>query len=877
MKLNLFFLFLFLIIVTDQLIAQDRPKKEYFAGECSNTDITIDGKMDEPAWVKANWQDDFTQYEPYEGKAPSQKTVFAILLDENYIYLGFKSYDTSPDSIVHRLSRRDEVDGDFVAVQFDSYFDKRTGFSFWVNASGIKKDYMISNDGANEDNTWDPNWRVKTSSDQLGWYAEIAIPLTQLRFEGNDEQTWGLQVARMLFRRQEVSLWQPASKKNSGWVSQFGELKGLKNLKSRKIADLTPYVVTRTDRYEKEAGNPFKQSGKKNQLTGGLDGKLGLTNNLTLDFTINPDFGQVEADPSVVNLTSYETFYDEKRPFFIEGKNILSFPLMFGDGDLAADNLFYSRRIGRRPHYTPEINSDEYIDATEFTRILGAAKITGKTKEGWSVGLLESLTGEEFAHISNGTQRSEMIEPFTNYTIGRVQKDLDKGNTLIGGMFTSVNRNLAEGQLSYLHKAAYSGGFDFVRKWHNKDWEFDLSTYFSRVQGSSEAISNTQKSWIHGFQRPDATYIKFDSTRTSLSGQGGKIVLGKMGGKLKFMAATAWKSPGLELNDVGYMRQADNIIEVIWVGYRIFEPFSIFRNLNLNFNQWTEWNFAGESTGPGGNINAHTQLKNYWYLHFGGNINGDALSTTELRGGPALKIPGSKNIWLSVSSNDQKKLTTEIDFSAFGGNIKNTKRTTSYGIVVGYRPSKNLKITLNPSFTNSNAELQYVTQQEYNKQTDYVFARIHQKTLSASLRVNYNITPDLSIQYWGQPFLSSGKYTEFKKITNGRADNYTDRFRYFGGNELVYNASAEQYLVSDQSGTNLYSFDQPDFNVKAFLSNMVVRWEYKPGSTIYLVWSQNRNESVQNGNFDLADNMRDLFNNKPYNVFLLKASFRIGR
>jgi hypothetical protein len=202
---------------------------------------------------------------------------------------------------------------------------------------------------------------------------------------------------------------------------------------------------------------------------------------------------------------------------------------------------------------------------------------------------------------------------------------------------------------------------------------------------------------------------------------------------------------------------------------------------------------------------------------------------------------------------------------------------TTFSVALGYRPSKNLKFTLTPSFTNNNDELQYVTQQDYNKKTDYVFARIHQKTLSASLRVNYNITPDLSIQYWGQPFLSSGKYTEFKKITNGRARNYTDRFRNFSANELAYNASAEQYMVSDLSGNNLYSFDQPDFNVKAFLSNMVVRWEYKPGSTIFLVWSQNRNESVANGNFNLADDMRDLFNNKPYNVFLLKASFRIGR
>ena len=877
MRSGLYLLTFIFAIIANQLIAQNQTKKEYYALECDTTGISIDGKLNDPAWMIANWLGDFIQYEPSEGKMPGQKTEFAILLDKNFIYVGFKAWDTNPDSIVQRLSRRDEMDGDFVAVQFDSYFDKRTAFSFMVNAAGIKNDFIISNDGETEDDTWDPIWLVKTSRDQLGWYAEMRIPLTQLRFEGNGEQTWGLQVARMLFRKQEISVWQPATKINSGWVSQYGELKGLKNLKSRKIADITPYVVARTDRFEKEAGNPFKQSGKKSQLTGGIDGKLGITNNLTLDFTINPDFGQVEADPSEVNLTSYETFFEEKRPFFIEGKNILSFPLMFGDGDLAADNLFYSRRIGRRPHYSPDINDDEYIDAPEFTKILGAAKITGKTKEGWSVGLLESLTGEEFAHISNGNQRSEMIEPFTNYTIGRVQKDLDKGNTLIGGMFTSVNRNLAEDQLNYLHKSAYTGGFDFVHKWHNKDWEFDFSSYYSRVQGSAEAITNTQKSWIHAFQRPDATHLKFDTTRTSLSGQGGKIVLAKNGGKLKFMAATTWKSPGLELNDVGYMRQADNILEVIWLGYRIFEPFSIFRNMKLNLNQWTEWNFAGESTGPGGNINAHMQFKNYWYFHLGGNFNGQALSTTELRGGPAIKLTGSKNIWLALASNEQKKLTTEIEFMAMKGNIENSKRMTNVSVELGYRPSKSLKITLTPSFTNNEDELQYVTQQEYSNKTDYVFARIHQKTFSASLRVNYNITPDLSIQYWGQPFLSSGKYTEFKKIANGRADNYTDRFRHFTGNELAYNEAAEQYSILDQAGNNLYSFDQPDFNVKEFLSNMVVRWEYRPGSTIYLVWSQNRNKSVQSGNFDIADDMKDLFENKPYNVFLLKASFRIGR
>ena len=701
--------------------------------------------------------------------------------------------------------------------------------------------------------------------------------MTQLRFEGNAEQTWGLQIGRSLFRKQEVSLWQASSRKTSGWVSQYGELKGLKNLKSRKVADIMPYAVVRADRFEKESGNPFKETGKKNHLDGGLDGKLGLTNNLTLDFTINPDFGQVEADPSQVNLSSFETFFQEKRPFFIEGKNILSFPLMFGDGDLASENLFYSRRIGRRPHYDPELKDGEYMNAPEFTSILGAAKVTGKTKTGWSLGILESLTSEEFADISNGTQRREMIEPFTNYTIGRVQKDFNKGNTLLGGIFTSVNRNLGEEQLNYLHKSAFTGGFDFVHKWHNKDWEFDLSTYFSRVEGSAEAITNTQESWIHGFQRSDASYLKLDTTRTSLSGQGGKVVFSKNGGKLRFMAATAWKSPGLELNDVGYMRQADNILEVFWAGYRIYEPFSIFRNMNLNFNQWTEWNFGGELTGPGGNINAHTQLKNYWNFHLGGNWNGEGLSTTELRGGPALKTSGSKNVWFAFGSNDQKRLTGEAQIMLLGGNEKNSKQMFDCGISFGYRPSKSLKITLSPNFNSNNDELQYVTQQDYLNKTDYIFARIHQKTLSASLRINYIITPNLSIEYWGQPFLASGKYNEFKRITNSRAANYTDRFSLLNDNELAYVNPDEMYRVSNPSGNELYTFDQPDFNVKEFLSNMVVRWEYLPGSTIYLVWSQSRDQSVSNGNFNLHNDFKTLFDDKPYNVFLLKMSFRLGK
>lgn len=870
-------LLLLLLLVSFISKAQNYPTKSYQTKEKGSDNLTIDGKLDELSWQTANWQDDFIQHEPFEGKAPGQKTEFAILYDDNFIYVGFKAYDTAPDSIVQRMTQRDNMDGDLVGIQFDSYHDKRTAFTFIVSAAGIKTEYIVSNDGDNEDYTWDPIWWVKTSIDKHGWYAEMRIPLSQLRFDDNNDMLWGLQVGRYLFRKDEWSFYQPIAKKQSGWVSHFADLKGLQDIKSKKTMSFTPYVVARTDRFEKEVENPFRSSGKRNKLDAGLDGKLGITKNLTLDFTINPDFGQVEADPSEVNLSTYETFFAEKRPFFIEGKNILSFPLMFGDGSLANENLFYSRRIGRRPHYSPDINDDEYIKSPEFTKILGAAKMTGKTKNGWSVGVLESLTGNEYAKISNGHTREVKVEPLTNYAIGRIQKDINDGNTTIGGMFTAVNRQLNTEDLNFLHKAAYTGGIDFVHKWDNKNWEIDFSSYFSHVEGSTEAIKNTQESWIHGFQRPDASHLTLDTTRTSLTGQGGKIVFGKYGGKLKFLNAIAWKSPGLELNDVGYLREADNIFQVLWVGYRIYEPFSIFRYLNFNFNQWTSWDFGGELLDPGGNINLNTQFKNFWYMSGGFNIDGKSLSTTALRGGSALKVPGSKNIWFNLSTNDQKKFTVGYSMSTFRSNEKKSHHEENFGFDFGYRPSKSLKITISPGYSEANKELQYVTQEETDTGTDYIFARIKQNTLNASIRINYNITPDLSIQYWGQPFIATGKYNEFKRVTDSRANKYRDRFKLFDTDELSYDATNETYQVLNNSGDQLYTFDQPDFNVKNFLSNMVVRWEYSPGSTLYLVWSQTRNTSVADGSFDFNRDIQRLFDEKPYNVFLIKLSYRIGR
>lgn len=862
--------------------AQELEKKNYSAQKVDDLNITIDGTLNEPEWQTTNWENQFVQHEPYEGKAPYQKTEFAILYDENNIYIAIKSCDTSPDSISLRLTRRDIYDGDMVGIIFDTYHDLRTGFSFIVSAAGVKSDYLFSEDGNNEDPTWDPIWWVKTSKTTEGWNAEIRIPLSQLRFAEGDEQLWGMQVLRYIFRKDELSSWQPMKRDKAGFISQFGTLNGIKNIEPKNTLNVTPYVVARTERFEKEPDNPFRASGKTNDLDAGLDAKIGLTNYLTMDLTINPDFGQVEADPSEVNLTTYETFFEEKRPFFIEGKNILNYPLQFGDGDMSAEGLFYSRRIGRKPQYNPRLQSGEHAEIPEFTSILGAAKITGKTKNGWSVGILESVTAEENAEIAGiGSGRTQPVEPLTNYFVSRLQKDFNKGNTYLGGMLTSVNRSINDEQLEFLHKTAVSGGLDFVHKWNDKTWLFDAGIYLSQVKGSKEAIARTQNSYIHNFQRPDANYLTFDSTRTSLSGSGGKLALGKVGGKFNIGAIFSWKTPGLEVNDIGYAQQVDRVMQVVWSGYQFTEPFSVFRKARINLNQYSIWDFGGNRNSLGGNLNANGQLTNYWFINCGLSLAGEQLFSSVLRGGPALKIPGYKNLFFGVNTNQQKKLTFELEGFRYFSNEKDFRNMSRYSLSVGYRPLKSLSFEVTPGIERYSDDLMYVNQQSfksYNSDLRYIMSHIERNTVNMSLRINYNITPELTIQYWGQPFIATGDYSEFKRITDSKASELTDRYQIYTGAQISFDKQQNAYLIDENIDKTIdYRFNKPDFNVKEFLSNLVIRWEYMPGSTVYMVWSQTRNHYVNDGAFNISNDIGDLFNTGANDVFLIKFSYRIGR
>ena len=869
-KCSLFFLF---VLTTFVVFSQT---KSYNTQRITGELPLIDGFFEEAAWESVPWAGDFTQFEPQNGEKASEKTEFKILYTDTYLYMAVKAYDSEADKIERRMSRRDGWEGDAIGLQLDSYDDKRTAFVFAVSAAGVKTDGIMTNDNSdNFDDSWDPIWTVKTRITADGWTAEIKIPLTQLRFAKKDKQIWGLEVIRYIFRKNEFSLWQHVSDDESGWVHNFGKLQGLNNLTPQFEATLSPYTVAKAERYEEEEGNPY-QTGSSKKVSFGVDGKVGLTSDLTLDFTINPDFGQVEADPSEVNLTAFETFFQEKRPFFIEGKNITNFNITDGGGGFGRDNLFYSRRIGRSPRHYPNTQGDEYVDIPSNTTILESFKLTGKTKNGWSIGLIESFTAAGNAEIDNqGEKRYEEVEPFTNYFIGSLQKDMNEGNTIMGAMITSTNRKNKNENIDFLHDNAYTMGLSFLQYFKDKKYSLSGKLAYSYVEGDSATILNDQNSHLRYFQRPDAEYLSMDSTLTSLNGTGGTIKFDRLGSsKLRYMTSLTWRTPGFDLNDVGYLRSADRIMFMAWAGYRITKPFSIFRSANFSLAEWSGWDFGGTNIFNGGNLNINLQFKNQWNIGGGINFDLENVDNQKLRGGTSILIPGGISNWAFISTDNRKKLKLSTGMSGYQG--KNSQ-SSNFWASLSYRPNNRLRLSLNPSINFNRTQLQYVGTETtyYNDETNYLFASIQQKTFALTLRIDLSITPDLSIQYYGQAFVSAGKYSDFKKITDPHADVYEDRFHVFTENEIQYNSDDEVYKVFDNPAApdSYYSISSPDFNFKQFHSNLVVRWEYLPSSVLYLVWSQSRTGFSNEGDFALQQNYVDLFSVEPHDVFLLKFSY----
>lgn len=862
----------------------DPIKRQYFTQKITSGVLDFDGKLDEAAWQKSPPGDDFIEYQPDDGTPPSHPSEFRILYDDKFLYIGYRAFDSSPDSLVERMGRRDEFPGDWMEINIDSYHDQRTAFSFTFSCSGVRGDEFISDNGNNWDTNWNPIWDGKSNIDSLGWTAELKIPFSQLRYNNDPEQVWGFQVQRLIFRKNERSTFQHIPQNGSGWVSRFAELHGLRDLPRNKGVEIAPYLLTKTEHFEKEAGNPFAD-GSRQKITVGVDGKFAVTRDLILDYTVNPDFGQVEADPGAVRLDGYQNFFSERRPFFMESRNLFDYNLTGSSTgfDYDGDLLFYSRRIGGAPHGRPNLKPGEFADVPQAASILGAAKFSGKTKKGWSIGVLESITQRKNAHIDlNGERRKELVEPQTNYFVGRVMKDFDAGNTIVGAVFTAVNR---EKGLDWLHSSAYSGGLDFQHFWKNRWWNVSGKLLFSQVNGSPEAILETQQSFEHYFQRAQASHVEVDPTRTALTGTSGTFKIGKYAGKpdkwggiKKFEVGGTWRSPEFEVNDIGFMQSADEINQFVWAGYHLQRPFSVFRNLRFNYNHWFKWDFSGRHLFTFYNVNAHAFFKSNWGTGAGLFLNPFDISNNALRGSSPLRRPTGYGGFTYFESDERKKVTFNGNFDFFRG-FEQVIRSTGGSVGVNFQATDALRFGLYPGYNHGwRKQDQFVQTVTFGNETRTIVSEVNQKSFSLTGRLTYNLTPNLTVQYYGQPFIFRALYNNYGVVTDPLATAYDARFHRFSGSEIT-NGDGTFSVDENSDGATDYTFSQPDFNFIQFRSNLVVRWEYTPGSEFFLVWSQGATPNAYSDlDTPLVQSLFDnVFDARPTNIFLIKATYRFLR
>jgi Domain of unknown function (DUF5916)/Carbohydrate family 9 binding domain-like len=808
----------------------------------------LDGRDTDQIWQNAPKYSQFRQFEPKVDVEPSFPTEFRVAYDELNLYVFVRMFDSHPDSIMRALSRRDvRGPSDQIKLLIDSYNDRRSGFEFAVNPDGVKRDYSMSNDG-NEDESWNGIWDVATRVDSLGWTAEFRIPLSQLRYT-KGTTTFGFGVWRDIERYKERTSWPLFRTDKNGVSSQLGRLEGLSGLSTKRRVELTPYVVTKN--VQRELSSRYDRT---QELTAGGDVKVGITPNVTLDATINPDFGQVESDPAVVNLTAFETFLYERRPFFVEGTRLYQFELncyIVVDCN-TNEGLFYSRRIGRTPSLR---DRDEYGDETTptSTTIAAATKLTGRTKSGLSFGLLDAVTPGV-----NGLE-GRTVEPTTNYGVLRAHQDFRGGDGGISLIATAVNRSLDQWTQPFLHSAAYTTGATFRNRFSNQRYELAGMFAASHVIGSPAAILETQQSSVHYYQQPGDD-LEVDPARTSLTGYAGQLKFGKYGGGFtRFETSLVGHSAGFEANDLGFLRRADLLDWSTWAALSFRNARGIYRWAQFNGNHWETWNTSGTRLQNALNFNGHMGLRNNWDVHLGTTI--DRLTESYCdrctRGGPALR--GSRGFypWGGVNTDSRKRVYGGIWVNLW---YTDEGRTTGSSLdpYINFRLSPQFQLNVGAGFSRDHNHTQWFGNFTDGAITHYSFAHLEQRTTSMNVRLNYTMTPDLTLELYGQPFVSRGEYTDFREVSSTPdAESYDARFQ-------PYDPPPEE---------------DRQFKVTSLITNSVLRWEYRPGSTLFVVWQHGREGPGPNDRFrqSWTRDYRRLFDLHPENTFLIKVAYWLSR
>ncbi len=785
-----------------------------------DTPPVIDGFGNDDVWRQAETGSEFVQREPVEGARESERTEFKILYDNNNIYVYAMMYDRRPDSIVSRLARRDDIpESDWLGIGFDSYHDKQTAFIFVVLPSGSKTDELMFNDGRDEDDSWDPVWEVQTAMLPDGWSAEMKIPLSQLRFtEGND--VWGMNVARKISRRQEETHWNLMSKKQDGYVSLFGTMTGMADVRLPAAMEVLPYVVGSSEHYPQTGERQKVEALRPN---GGVDLKYGVSSNFTLNATINPDFAQVEADPEVLNLTLFETFYPEKRPFFIEGTQILRFVTFGGD---FGPGLFYSRRIGKPTGgFLPpdgEIITEEPRRAT----ILGAAKFSGKTNGGTSIGVLTGFTDEErFSYRDTlGTIRSLRAEPNGSFNLMRVKQDF-WGNSNIGAIVTGTSRDGSD--------PAYTAGTDW-------DVKFDNSNY--RVNGFL-AVSHGTK-YIDRFHR-------IRTTQSMQQGSAGKMNVARVSGAWTYGAGYDFTSRKYYINDLGFFRSPNDYGISIYGGHRDYSPGDIFRTVTVSSNIHLRWNYDRMTLFRELSANAFGQFLNYWSISGGASYSFGGDDPYEPRGYGVAIIPSSFFIRGEIESDNRSMIVVnaEQNYRSYdnGGMVSNTEAS----VVV--RPTSSVDVRLSAGYgverdldrfagTVVDSVITFAA-----VQPAALFGKRDVDGVDVTLRSSILFTHDLSLQIYNQFFWAKGTVD-----------------------------TASYALLNPGRGFTPYRYGvQRDFNQVSLQTNVVLRWEYREGSTFFFVWSHGRFFEQNRGyHSNISENIDNIFNGSaPNNTYVVKVSY----
>lgn len=825
--------------------------------------INIDGVLNESHWKSAEPVTQFTQLDPQEGKPGSERTEVRFLFDNDALYIGAIMHDRSP--VTARLGRRDMSmsSSDWLTVILDPSHDHRTAVGFEVNPLGVRRDQTRSPN--NEDDSWEPVWQVSSARSESGWTAEMRIPFSQLRFTGNSNLVWGLQIERQIDRNQEFSNWAFTPRDQPGGIQRFGHLVGITGIAAGKKLEIMPYVVTSSEHVDR-GGNAFRDNSEQ-KVNAGVDLKYRISSNMTLDATVNPDFGQVEVDPAVINLTAFETFFPEKRPFFVEGSELFNF------GTDGSNSVFYSRRIGHAPSLTPGFND---VDINDVTRILGAVKLTGRTAGGWAMGMLNAVTGEETARFRTpeGVDGSAMADPLTNYFAGRLRREGRLGQSAVGAFLGAVNRANMEAPLAaVLRKAAYTGGLDFTHQWSERTWTLNGFVAGSHVRGGKAVITGTQRLPYHYFQRPDAVHLELDPEATSLSGMAGAVGLSKrIGRKWNFNGRFNTITPGYEISDLGFERRADRADLQFGGSYNQTLPGRL-RRWQASTTYLLEHNYAGDMVSQRAFVNGFSQFLNYWSAN--GNVSWSKAGTLDdrlTRGGPAAYRPGFVSANAFVSSDPRKTIT-----AGFGGYAQDGPGEGSnlqwFG-ELGIKPRPNIEFQLAPVVAFDKAEAQFLRRVADPAATNtfgtrYVFASVDQTTVALDTRVNYTFTPALSLQVYAQPFVATGAYGAAKEFARPGS------FEFLTYGEDVGVVENGRIYPGGSVSTNAVSFAVPqsDFNVRSLRGNAVLRYEWRPGSTVYFAWQQTRNEFEPIGDFSFGRDFRSAVGSKPDNVFLIKATY----